>query len=389
MFTRSSIAGLAGLLGAALLAAGCSEPTGPRPGAASDPARRVPFAPSFDVLPRPGGIVLDQQNSSLSESGTRLIKGFNPTNPHRGDAIVVTFFWVGSTNIVTSVTDVLTDAFFTPVGNSYALVEYVTAGGLSMATYVATNVQGFPDPNPDPTVVLAVQATLSQPVTDGGIAMSAYSGVSSLPAVARGAHSSGSGSDSSITPAPAGPIAMGAGSLVYGATVSGLAGVDPPAGFTNITNISDAAMKADLEYLVPSAAGVINPTWTWFFNAQTSWLSTAVVLNPIQPPHLVFTVQPSTTLPLMAITPAVRVTVTDEQGNPATSYSGQVTVAIGQNGGILLPGTLSGTGTVTVVNGVATFSDLSIDQAGTGYTLVVTAPGATGATSAPFNIGAF
>jgi hypothetical protein len=39
------------------------------------------------------------------------------------------------------------------------------------------------------------------------------------------------------------------------------------------------------------------------------------------------------------------------------------------------------------VNGVATFADLSIDQLGNGYTLVVTAGGTSGAESAPFDIG--
>jgi hypothetical protein len=81
--------------------------------------------------------------------------------------------------------------------------------------------------------------------------------------------------------------------------------------------------------------------------------------------------------------------VTDASGNALTSFTGPVTIAIGHNGGMLMPGTLSGTKTVTAVNGVATFADLSIDQPGSGYTLVVTAGGVTGAESAPFNIGAF
>jgi hypothetical protein len=38
-------------------------------------------------------------------------------------------------------------------------------------------------------------------------------------------------------------------------------------------------------------------------------------------------------------------------------------------------GTLTGTLTVTVVNGVATFSDLAIDLAGDGYTLHATTGG--------------
>src|SRR5439155_1481808 len=48
--------------------------------------------------------------------------------------------------------------------------------------------------------------------------------------------------------------------------------------------------------------------------------------------------------------------------------------------------TLSGTKTVAAVAGVATFSGLSIDKAGTGYTL--TAAGAGSTTSAAFNIRA-
>jgi len=44
---------------------------------------------------------------------------------------------------------------------------------------------------------------------------------------------------------------------------------------------------------------------------------------------------------------------------------------------------------VTVVNGVATFSDLSIDQPGNAYTLAASAVGLPSAQSTPFNIGAF
>jgi len=50
---------------------------------------------------------------------------------------------------------------------------------------------------------------------------------------------------------------------------------------------------------------------------------------------------------------------------------------------------LSGTKTVTAANGVATFSNLSIDQLGNGYTLVVSSAGVAGAESRTFNIGAF
>jgi hypothetical protein len=60
-----------------------------------------------------------------------------------------------------------------------------------------------------------------------------------------------------------------------------------------------------------------------------------------------------------------------------------VTISIGTNPG---GGTLSGTLSQAAVGGVATFSDLKIDKAGTGYTLNATSGGLTGATSNAFTI---
>ena len=60
-----------------------------------------------------------------------------------------------------------------------------------------------------------------------------------------------------------------------------------------------------------------------------------------------------------------------------------VTVAIGANPG---NGTLTGTATVNAIAGIATFSTLSINKAGTGYTLTVASSGLTGATSTAFDI---
>src|SRR5204863_128242 len=99
--------------------------------------------------------------------------------------------------------------------------------------------------------------------------------------------------------------------------------------------------------------------------------------------QLVFSVQPSTTTAGAAITPAVEVTAQDASGNTATGFTGNITVAIGTNPS---SGTLAGTLTHAAVSGVATFSGLSIDKVGTGYTLAATGAGST--TSAAFNITA-
>src|SRR3989440_185475 len=97
---------------------------------------------------------------------------------------------------------------------------------------------------------------------------------------------------------------------------------------------------------------------------------------------LAFTVQPSNTVAGAAISPAVQITALDPAGNPVPSFTGSVTVALGNNPG---GSTLSGTTTVAAVNGVATFLDLSLNKTGTGYWLTATATGLN-ATSSGFNI---
>ena len=69
------------------------------------------------------------------------------------------------------------------------------------------------------------------------------------------------------------------------------------------------------------------------------------------------------------ITPPVTVAVEDANGNVVTTDNSSVTLAIGS--GSTGAGTLGGTLTVAAVNGVATFSNLSISAAGT-YTLQAT-----------------
>src|SRR5437773_2210140 len=83
------------------------------------------------------------------------------------------------------------------------------------------------------------------------------------------------------------------------------------------------------------------------------------------------------------MTPAVQITAEDGNGNTATGFTGNITVAIGTNPS---SGTLAGTLTHAAVAGVATFSGLGIDKVGTGYTLTATGAGST--TSAAFNITA-
>jgi len=102
---------------------------------------------------------------------------------------------------------------------------------------------------------------------------------------------------------------------------------------------------------------------------------------------LVFTVEPVNAAVGAPITPAVQVQVQDAAGNPVTTATNAITLSLGTNP---TGATLSGTTTVSAVNGTATFPNLTVDRPGTGYTLAAAAPlpapGLTGATSTAFSV---
>ncbi len=81
----------------------------------------------------------------------------------------------------------------------------------------------------------------------------------------------------------------------------------------------------------------------------------------------------------------VRVGVEDQFGGTAVGFAGPITLRIGANPA---GGTLSGTTTVVAGGTYATFTNLSIDKVGPGYTLAASAPGVAGTTSAPFSVSA-
>src|SRR6266480_5662322 len=102
----------------------------------------------------------------------------------------------------------------------------------------------------------------------------------------------------------------------------------------------------------------------------------------VAPTQLVFIQPPGTTPAGAAITPPVQVAAQDAFGTTLTSFSGSLTVALAANP---TGDTLSGTRTGAAINGVATYSDLSIGRAAPDYTLRATDTGLTG-TSPKFTI---
>src|SRR5262249_30133833 len=85
----------------------------------------------------------------------------------------------------------------------------------------------------------------------------------------------------------------------------------------------------------------------------------SVFVTPAAADHLLFLQEPTDTAAGQTMTPAVMVAVVDQFGNVLTDdNSDTVTLTIGTNPS---GGMLTGTLTVTVSGGIATFSDLSID----------------------------
>jgi hypothetical protein len=267
-----------GILAAALLAGACGESVGPAA------ERDGPGAPLFSFSAN--GIQFTRGGGSLRASGRTLVKGFDLGNPRLGDAIIVTVYWVNSTAVVDSVVDFIANSSLTRVGNKYHPVEYVTGGGYSMATFIATNVQNFPDASTTFGQILAVRAYLSDSVPDGGLKMSAFSGVEDNFATALGENGSATASDTGSRFGRAGPITLGAGALAYTVTMSGLFGMDGPQSgqppYRSVGQGSDEFIKEEAAYRVfPSGGTGVDPAWAWYFGDQRgTWLVTTLALNP-------------------------------------------------------------------------------------------------------------
>jgi hypothetical protein len=287
MWQKRMLVRLPVLMAAALLSWNCADSVG---SVSEDPRLLAATAAA-------GGIQLDQWNAAMgSQTNPQIIiKGFNPTNPHVGDAIVATFFWFGAPggvtgNIIESVDDVLTTNPYTLVGNAYHLVEFVTNGNVSMATYVATNVQNFPDAGTDVSLILAVRANLKVPAADAGILISAWTGVASVSTDAVGDHRSASGSGSSYllgapTQATSGAISVDPGALAYAVGMSSPpAGFDGTPGWSTFGAPSDLFMRGDgsfdAQFSLSPTGGTTQPSWTWYFTAPGTWLASTLALNP-------------------------------------------------------------------------------------------------------------
>src|SRR5206468_2145906 len=171
-----------------------------------------------------------------------------------------------------------------------------------------------------------------------------------------------------------GLITVGIGADPGGGTLAGTTSVNAVRGVATFSTLS--INNAGNGYTLTASASRLTGATSASFNITAA--------PPPPATHVAFTTQPQTTQAGQTM-PAVRVTAEEGGGDEVTGFTGLITVAIGANPG---GGTLAGTTSVNAVSGVATFSTLSINNAGNGYTLLASASGLTGTTSASFNITA-
>src|SRR5439155_1475611 len=128
---------------------------------------------------------------------------------------------------------------------------------------------------------------------------------------------------------------------------------------------------------------------SYWLTATATGLNTATSsvfsITPGTATQLAFSQQPVTTVANRLITPAVKVRALDVLGNLASSFAGNVSVALGSNPG---GATLGCTTTLAAVNGVASSAPPRRATTRTGYWLTATATGLSTATSSAFTITA-
>ncbi|MBI3791112.1 MAG: hypothetical protein HY275_09575 [Gemmatimonadetes bacterium] len=154
---------------------------------------------------------------------------------------------------------------------------------------------------------------------------------------------------------------------LLGATV----GVTDANGGADFGNVAVSGVGTGYSIRATDLSGQLAPSLSGTFSTTTDVAA-----------RLFFRVQPSTTVAGQAINPAIVVEIQDQYGNVVNSNA-SVTLAIGTNAG---GGTLSGSLTVSAVAGVATFSNVRLSNAASGYTLSASSTGLTGATSSTFTI---
>ncbi|PYO69270.1 MAG: hypothetical protein DMD69_03370, partial [Gemmatimonadetes bacterium] len=281
----------------------------------------------------------------------------------------------------------VTDDFNNPVANVTVSWTVIDGGGSVAPTTVSTDANGLA--STQWTLGTRMTATDStQAVQATGVGSPLNFLATSRPGAVSASRTTVTASQSTISASSGGSAATitvtaldGFGNPIGGKTVTLTATgngntLTQPAGPTNTSGVASGTLSSTV-----AEAKTVSATVGGTAIAQQA----TVTVNPATAAKLVFLVPPGNATAGAVITPPPEVEIRDQFDNRVSSATNGVTMALGANpaGAIL-----SGVGPVAAVSGVATFSNLSVDRAGTGYTLVASASGLSPATSTAFNVAA-
>jgi hypothetical protein len=164
-------------------------------------------------------------------------------------------------------------------------------------------------------------------------------------------------------------------SISGGASLGGTLTVDAVEGVATFSNISVSST---------GSLTLIASDGTLRSANSSSFTVTQSTTTPGTASQLAFEQEPTSTIVDAVITPPITVEVQDDDGNIVSTDDSAVTIAIssGSTGA-----TLGGTLTVNAVNGIATFSDITVSAAGT-VVLSATDGSLTSADSSSFSVAA-
>ena len=153
------------------------------------------------------------------------------------------------------------------------------------------------------------------------------------------------------------------------ATLGGDLTSDLVNGVASYTNLSISAVGNGYTLLATTSVG-----------GFSSPPSTPIDVLPTPAVSLQITAEPPSSVTVHQ-TFAIQVTALDQFGNPDPDFNGSITIALASGP----PANLGGTLTATAIDGVASFSGLSVDLVGTGYTIAASSTGLDGATTTSFD----
>jgi hypothetical protein len=332
-----------------------------------------------------GGLTLDTSNPFNITPATKAQLGFNvePTNANYGVNITPSIVVEIQDTFGNKTTD--TDTITLSINNNPA------AGSLS-GTLSVPAISGsatFGDISIDNS---GIGYTLDATATGLTLSTSASFDITSTPSqLVITQEPTDTYNSVNISPAITVEIRDASNNLVTSATnnVTVSFGTDPSGGAATLAGTLTVAAIGGIATFSDLDIDNIQNGYTLDFNSGVLTNAVSSSFNITQAPatQLAFIQNPTNTIAGVNINPAITVEVQDASGNIISAATDNITLSF-QTDPSLGAASISGTVTIAAIAGTATFSDINIDKALTGYTLKAAAGGLTDATSNSFNISA-